>query len=127
MHHPVGMRVRKRVRDLAAEAQDLLGRQGSAGQPRAQGLALDQLHGDVDVPVGFADLVDRADVRMIELRRQPRLAQQPRARRGIGERRGRQDLERDVAVEPRVTGPVHLAHATRTDKAYDLERTDAGP
>jgi hypothetical protein len=34
---------------------------------------------------------------------------------GIGGKRLRQDLDRHVAPEPGVTGPVHLAHPADTD------------
>src|SRR5262249_49910834 len=39
---------------------------------------------------------------------------------GSGAERGREDLDRDVAVEPDVTGAIHLAHAARAERRDDL-------
>ena len=37
----------------------------------------------------------------------------------------REDLERDVAAEARVVGPVHLAHAARAEQSEHLIGADA--
>ena len=42
----------------------------------------------------------------------------------IGKRRG-QDLQGDVAIEPRITGSIHLAHPTCPERAHDLIRAKA--
>jgi hypothetical protein len=44
--------------------------------------------------------------------------------RVAGELRG-QDLDRDDAIEPRVAGPIDLAHATGPDGRDDLIRPEA--
>ena len=38
-----------------------------------------------------------------------------------------QHLDRDLASERRVAGPIHLTHAARPEKAGDLEGPDARP
>ena len=60
------VRMRERVRQLPSVVHDMLGRQRTGVQHRAERLSLDQLHGDVRLPVGLADFVHRADVRMVE-------------------------------------------------------------
>ncbi len=42
-----------------------------------------------------------------------------------GERRG-QDLDGDVAIEPRVPRPIHFAHAAGSEGRDDLVRAEAG-
>jgi hypothetical protein len=44
---------------------------------------------------------------------------------GISRQRSRQDFDRDVASQFRVTGTVHLAHAARTDLRRDLVHAQA--
>jgi hypothetical protein len=38
--------------------------------------------------------------------------------------RGRQDLQRDIAAEPGVTGAIDLAHAAPSDQANNVIRTE---
>ncbi len=59
-----------------------------------------------------ADVVDLEDVRMVQDARGARfLLEAAEAVAVVGESR-RQDLDRDVAGEPRVAGAVDLAHAS---------------
>ena len=39
---------------------------------------------------------------------------------GVGDQAGRQDLDRDVATEPRVARPIDFAHAARAKERDDL-------
>ena len=55
-----------------------------------------------------------------------RLALEPRQPLGVGDERLGQDLDRDVAVEPRVARAIHLAHAAGAEGGEDLVRTQAG-
>ena len=55
-----------------------------------------------------------------------RLALEPRAAIGIAGEDGGQDLDGDVALEPRVARPVDLAHAARADRRDDLVRAESG-
>ena len=66
--------------------------------------------------VRFFQAVDRGDVRMIERGEQACFAREPRAALRIGHERPRQDLDRDVATELRVTGAIDLAHAARAEQ-----------
>ena len=62
------------VRDLDGEREDLLDLHGTSADPVLQGHAIQILHGDERLPMILVNLVNRADVRMIESRRGLRLA-----------------------------------------------------
>ena len=76
----------------------------------------DQIIGVVDRDV----VVDAADVGMIELRQNPRLAQQPRARRLVEAMRATNGFERDLPLQRGVEGHVDLAHAAFAERADHL-------
>ena len=104
----------------------LRARQRASLQTAAERLALEQFRDDVRRARVGADIVDRQDVRVIELPGGARLlleAMQPaRVRR---ERLGDQ-LDRDLAPEPWIARAVDLAHAAGAEPADDLIGTDAG-
>ena len=78
-----------------------------------------------DVPFA-ADVVEHADVGMVEARERPalraRTARERRARHDVR----RQDLDRDRAIEAGVACAVDLAHAARADGRLDDVGTEAG-
>ena len=73
------VRAVERVGDLRADAQHVGERQRPAREARGQRLALDQLHHQVVGVALAADVVQRADVRMVEARDRLRLALEARA------------------------------------------------
>ena len=87
----------ERVGDLDAEADDGADRHRAGGHHFVQRQAAEQLHDEIGAPVRLrrlADVVDRADVRVIQRRRRARLAlEAPQMFFRRGER-GRQQLER---------------------------------
>ena len=83
----------------------------------------------------FAHVIERTDVRMIELRDRPRFAVESFAELRIARERRRQDLDRDKAIESRVPRLVDLAHPAGAEGGLDfvrskpsagLQRQDAG-
>ena len=52
------------------------------------------------------------------------LAVKPRDPFGVSSVRIRQALDRDLAIELRVTGAINLAHAARPEQADDLVRAE---
>ena len=81
-------------------------------EARGQRLALHVLHDDEVDAVFVADVVQGADVRVIEGGDRERFALKPGARLRVIEPGGRQDFDRDNAIQPRVARFIHLAHAT---------------
>src|SRR6185436_9013324 len=90
--------------------------QRPALQPLAERLALEQLHGDEQLAVLLADVVELADVRMVDAGGRPRLALEAPAR-GVVAAQGAHLLERDGAAEPLVPGCVDDAHAALAERA----------
>ncbi len=97
-----------------------------AGHPFAEVLTLQELRDDVRRAVVLAEVVDRENARVIQGRGGARLlleAAQPVRIIGEGPR---QDLHRDVPLQPNVAGPVDLSHAARADRRDDLVRSEPG-
>ena len=108
------------LRHLHAQVDGLAPGEGAALHPLAQRLALQQLHDRVGQPLVVPEVVDGDDVRVGERRQRACLALE--AGEGalvLGQAR-RQHLDRDLAMEARVAGAVHLAHAARAQRSDDL-------
>ena len=90
-----------------------------------QRLAVEQLHDEERRAVVLADVVESTDVRVGQLGDGPRFTVEPFAELRTGGECGRQDLDGDGAIEPRVTGFEHLAHATGADRREDLVGAEA--
>ena len=125
VHDALPMGALERSRDLFADRQDLVERQTSALDPARQRLSLDELHDQVVGLLIVADVVERADVRIVQCRDGARFALEARPRLRIGGERRRQPLDRDRAVEPRVAPAIHLAHAARAEQTGELIGTEA--
>src|SRR6185312_11476956 len=94
----------------------------AALQAMEQGLALQQLQHQVGPSVVLADLMQGADVGMVERADGLRFALEALARQragGLGK-----ELDGHVAVQPRVARLEHLAHAARAQRFEQLEGTD---
>jgi hypothetical protein len=64
-------------------------------------------------------------VRMIERREDLRLAMKAREPIRIARERGRQNLQRDVAIQLRIARPIHLAHTAGADGGDDFIRSES--
>ena len=76
-----------------------------------QRLTLEQLHGDERTPVVFINVVDRANVRMIQGRRVPGLPLEALQVFAAGCDVFRQKLQRDIAAELRILSLVNDTHS----------------
>jgi hypothetical protein len=110
----------QRVRDGAARGQ------GSLPQTGAQRLAAQELGDHERAASLLAELKDRQDVGMRELRDAQSLAFEPHDGDRIGGERFPQDFDRHIAIESRIAGSIHLAHAAGAERADDLVLTEAG-
>lgn len=109
------VRVIERIGDFGAVSHHDFGGQGGTAHEGRERLALDELHGDPCLAPLFADVIDGADVGVLELGGRPRFAE------GV---RGRLDeLERHVAIQPGVARAIDGAHAAFAESGDDLVRS----
>ncbi len=113
----------QRFGDLDADFLDLLGGQGAALEALGQRLALQQLHDQEVHAVLVAHVVECADVRVAQARDGLRLPLEALLEVRVRREVGRQDLDRDFAVKPRVLRPVDLAHPARAKGGEDFVGT----
>ena len=114
-----GMRGVQRVGNLDAHVEQRVQAQRTGGEPILQRRALQILHDDERPPVLLADVVDRADVRVVQRRRRLRFAREPAQRLWIPRELFGDELERHRTAQPRVFGLVHDAHAAATQLLDD--------
>ncbi len=114
---PVG--VVERVGDLARDPDGVGDRELLlAAQPVAQRLALDERHDVEEAAVRLARVEQRQDVRVLQIRRQLDLGEEPLGADHRGEL-GTHELERDLAVVPEILGQVYGRHSAGPDLAFD--------
>ena len=117
MDDPLVVRGFQRFRDLRNDTQRLLNREATTAETIGQRLACHKFHDQV---VG-TDVVDGADIGMVERCDRARLTLEP-----VAEAR-RRYLDGDIAVQARVRGAVHLAHAAFPDGFENLVRAEERP
>src|SRR5262249_17395927 len=120
MDYACAMCAVERLGDLRAVLENVGERKGTTPQPIGERLPLEQLHDQVVV----ADVVERADVRMIELRDGLRLALEAHFELRVLRELGGKDLDGHAATEPRVAPFPHLAHSSRADARDDFIGTE---
>jgi hypothetical protein len=124
--HTVPVGLVQGVRDLGGVAQGLVQGQGTLLEPVVQRLALQVLQDEVVGAVLVSDVVEDADVGMVQRRNGLGLTLEAQAQVGVlGEMLG-QHLDGHGAVEAGVPRPVHLAHPPGPQGAEDLVGTQAG-
>ena len=93
--------------------------------PLLQRLPLVVRHHEVQLAVGgLVDLVDRADVGVVEGRNRLRLLEEALLRGVVAGQIGRQDLDRHLTVEVRVVGRVDDPHAAGAELGADRVRAE---
>ena len=120
MHDTLVVRRLQRFRDLLRDRQRLIQWKGASRDPLRQIFSLDELHDDGAHVTRFLEAVDVSDVGMVQRGEHLGLAGESRKPVGIAGERVWQDLQRDIAIEPRVAGPKHLAHPAYADRREDL-------
>ena len=100
------------IRDFNSQFDDLVERKRPAGNPLAQRLPLEKFHRDEFAAVLFADVVNRANVRMVERGGRLRFAAEPLERGGFAGHFTGEEFQAYGAMQPRVLGLVDDAHAS---------------
>ncbi len=109
---------------LQRQLQRLLERDRSLCEPGGEILPSDQFHDQGVVLALVLQAVDAGDVRVVEGCQHLGLALEPRHALGIAGKLRRQDLDRDVPIQPRVPRAVDLPHAALAEGRGDLEVAD---
>jgi hypothetical protein len=110
--------------DLVHDRERIVQRDGTVPDAIGERRTLDQFKDERVHGPAVLEAVDLSNVGMIERREHARLSLKPRQPVGIGGKRVREDLQRDIAAELGVASPVHLAHATGANDATHLIRTE---
>ncbi len=113
MKDPQQMRRAQTVRDLDAHRQHQLQTRRPLSNDLVQRLPRHILHHDVGFFALFADLIDGADVGVLDRRGQPRLAQHSRPHLLHRQRRPPQDLQHHGTHQLRIVGQIHDSAAAR--------------
>ena len=109
----------ERVGDVGGDGEQVGDWQRTGAQPILQRLAFEPLHGDERRSGVLADLVDGADMRMVERRSRPRFAPKSFDRGRVGRHRRGQKLERDLASEPQILGQIDDTHPATAEQRLD--------
>src|SRR5271167_904762 len=117
------MSAHERTGNLNAIAHDRLWRQPHLSAHRAQRLAFDQLHYDVEVAVRLADFVDSADVGMSERRRGTRFMEQFLACRCIQASAFLDNFQGHIAVQDFVMSAIDNPHSSFPNLRHDTAMT----
>ena len=115
----LGMRRLERVGHADGQVQHDGHREWPPPNRGPQRLAFDQLHRDEMLAVVLADVVDGADVGVIQRRGRARFAPQPFRSLRVRDEVWRQELEGDGATESGVSGAIDHAHAAGAQRRLD--------
>ena len=110
----------ERIGDLDGNVNHFEGAQPSAGHAHFQRLTTEQFHGNEGAAFEFIDLIDGADMRVIERRRRLGFALELAERGGICGKRVRNELQRNRTAEPSVLGLVDHAHPACAEQLDDV-------
>ncbi len=125
MHDAEPVSLVERIGHLRGDAHRRRERQRASREAIGERLALEVLeHQEIETGV-LADVVQRADVRMIERGDGPRLALEAHAEVGVARDVGGEHFDGDQPIESSVTRPIDFAHAAGADGSLDDVRTES--
>ncbi len=122
MDDPVAMRVLEAARQLVEPLDPARhGDGGAAADDRRQRVSGDVLHRHVGPAAVFADGIDRDDVGVLHAGREARLPQESLTHVLVVDV---EHLDGDEAIQWRIVGEIHHAHAACAQALTNLERSD---
>ncbi len=110
-----GVRSVERVGDFDCESQEVFDVHGAAVDAVLERLAIEKFHGDEGVAILLADIVNRADVGMVQCGGGLRFTLESRQSLWIAGDILRQKFQRDESLEARVFGLVNDTHASAAE------------
>ena len=128
MHDSRVVRFAETAGGLGHDIEGFLQLDGPLIDPMRERLALVVGHHEIELPVGrLVDFVNGADVDVVERRRRPGFVQKALLGDLVPRRVGGEDLDGDLALETRISGPVNDSHPTAADAREDFVWTQLGP
>ncbi len=124
MGDAVAMRRGEGVADLDCVLKPLIKRRCASLQTVGERLPFEELHHQEIGAILVADVVQRADVRMIQRRDSACFAIEPFTELRIAGELRRQDFDGDVASQPRIARAIDFAHPARSKRGHDLVRAE---
>jgi hypothetical protein len=118
------LRLVEGIGDFAGNLHRLIERQPPGLEARGQRLPVEMGHDQIVGAIDTADVVDAADVGMLERRDRLGLAFETGAPLRIAGDLGRQHLDRDRPIEARVAGPIDLPHTAGADRGGHFIRAE---
>ena len=115
----------QRICNLRAQFDDLLQRQGTLLQPLRQRLTFDALHHQVIDAIMQTDIVQDANVRVIQMGDGLGFPLEALLAHGIRRELRGKNLDSDSALKPCILGTIHLSHPAYTQRRNDLIRTES--
>src|SRR5262245_49316356 len=120
------MRTSQPVRDLGGQREETLVRKRTLREQIAQGLSVDELHGNEGDGVLPPDVMDRDDIRVVESRGGASFLLEAEETFTIDREFLGQDLDRDLAGELGVARAIDLAHSSSAERRENLVDTEPG-
>ena len=125
MNDPLRVRRVQRVSDLNRQVQQFVCLQRLSGDEALDSLALQILNHDEGLALVFSDVINRADIRVIEGGSCLRFTLEPFQGLSILGEFLREELQGDGALELGVRGLVHHAHAPAAELLQDAIVADS--
>src|SRR5262245_33717071 len=104
----------QRFADAPGYVQRFIHRNSATTETLRERVALDEFEDEIAGTVGFLDIVDRSNVRMIQRSEQFRLALKPARAIRISREFFGKYLYRHFALQLQIAGAIHLSHAALT-------------
>ena len=115
----------ERVGHLPGDRKRFVARQRSPTKASGERLAVHELHDEKRCTADLGDVVDRGDAGMIECGERFGFALKARKTVRVGGEGLRKDLDRHIALQPRVSRAKHPSHATFADEGGDFVCAEA--
>lgn len=122
MDDPLAVSFVERIGNLDRACQGFAKRKRAFRQPYGKGLAVDELHHEKVNPVIVPDVMDGADIWMVERRHGARFPLEPRTTLRIIHPLGGQHFYRDFPAEARIESLIDLSHPACPDRLRNAIR-----
>ena len=115
------------ISDLSGVLERLTDRYGPLGKTVGERFTVEKLHDQVVDAIVTADIMQCADVRMIESRHRTCLVLEPLSPSRVAARITGDDLDGDSTIETRIRCAIHLPHPAPANSGHDLIRAEPRP